>query len=209
MKSIDERKLESDPQYRYDYLAEFIGFDAEDAALIQGAAPYLGPIIPELVDRTYARLLAYDATARHFLPRQQGYDGPTPADLSALTAGHPQLQFRKEHLARYFLQLIGRSYDAKMVLYLDMVGKIHTSAAGNAEIQVPLVQMNALMGLLSDLLAETITGFPLDPPTITRTQRAFQKLLWIQNDFITRHYAVPSDADGCVRSSGATGVPRG
>ncbi len=189
MQTIDEARLETDPQYRYAYLAEFIGFGPDEAALIQGAAPYLGPVIGELVERTYAKLLTYDATARHFVPRQAGYDGPAPANLAELTASHPQLQFRKEHLSRYFLQLIGRSYDAKMVLYLDMVGKIHTPAAGNSEIIVPLVQMNALMGLMSDLLAETIATFPLDPATLAKTQRAFQKLLWIQNDFIGRHYA--------------------
>jgi hypothetical protein len=189
MKTIDEARLETDPQYRYEYVAEFIGFGPEDAALIQGAAPYLGPQIPLLVDLTYARLLQYNATARHFLPRQAGYDGPTPQDLSALTATHPQIAFRKEHLARYFQQILGRSYDAKMVLYLDMVGKIHTPAAGNAEIDVPLVQMNALMGLLADILATTLAELPLDTTTLARTQRAFQKLLWVQNDFISRHYA--------------------
>ena len=29
MQTIDEDRLESDPTYRYEYLAEFIGFDAE------------------------------------------------------------------------------------------------------------------------------------------------------------------------------------
>lgn len=188
MQSIDEARLETDAQYRYVYLTDFIGFGPEDVALIQGAAPYLGPIVGELVERTYSKLLSFDSTARHFVPRQAGYDGPAPTNIAELTASHPQLQFRKEHLSRYFLQLIGRSYDPKMVLYLDMVGKIHTPAAGNSEIDVPLVQMNALMGLLADILAETIATFPLDPATQMRTLRAFQKLLWIQNDFISRHY---------------------
>jgi midasin (ATPase involved in ribosome maturation) len=86
------------------------------------------------------------------------------------------------------MQLIGRSYDAKMVKYLDMVGKIHTPRAGNKQIDIPLVQMNALMGLLSDMLLDAIAESPLDRTTALRTQRAFNKLLWIQNDFITRHY---------------------
>ena len=78
--------------------------------------------------------------------------------------------------------------DVRLVPYLDMVGKIHTARAGNPEIEVPLVQMNALMGFLSDVIAETIAGLPLDPPAALRTMRAFQKFLWIQNDFITRQY---------------------
>ncbi len=193
MQAIDEPRLETDTQYRYDYLAEFIGFGSADAALIQGFAPHLGPRIGELVDKTYDKLLSYDATARHFVPRQHGYEGDVPGNLADLTASHPQIRFRKDHLNRYFMQLIGRSFDAKMVQYLDMVGKMHTPHAGSKGIVVPLVQMNALMGLLSDAIMEAVAESPLDSTKTLQTQRAFNKLLWIQNDFITRHYqaAVP------------------
>lgn len=191
MQQIDESKLETDLQYRYDFLADFIGFGPEEVSLIQSSAPHLGPRIPELVEQTYHKLLSYDTTARHFVPRQDGYAGDVPTDVTALSATHPQIQFRKDHLNRYFLQLIGRSYDAKMVLYLDMVGKMHTPKAGNASIDVPLLQMNALMGLLSDILMQSISEWPLDAATAMRTARAFNKLLWIQNDLINRHYLPP------------------
>ena len=194
MQTIDESKLESDPWYRYEYLAEFIGFGSDDVALIQAFAPHLGPRIGELVETTYEKLLRYDATARHFVPKQHGCDATPPVDLSQLDNTHPQIQFRKDHLNRYFMSLIGRSYDAKMVQYLDMVGKMHTAAAGNKSIVIPLVQMNALMGLLSDTLAEAIESSPLAEATKWKTQRAFNKFLWIQNDFINRHYADQADA---------------
>lgn len=188
MHLIDEPRLETDPQYRYEFLADFIGFGPEDVRLIQASAPHLGPRIPQLVEQTYQKLLAYDATARHFVPRQHGYDGPTPSDLQSLATDHPQIKFRKDHLNRYFLQLIGRAYDAKMVQYLDMVGRIHTPQAGNKEISVPLVQMNALMGVLTDVVFTSISDWPLLPEVRLRTIQAFNKLFWIQNDFITRHY---------------------
>lgn len=189
METIDEAKLEADAQYRYEYLARFIGFGPEDVRCIQAAAPHLGPRIPQLVEQTYERLLQYDATARHFVPRQHGFEGETPASVDALSDDHPQIQFRKDHLNRYFIQLIGRAYDAKMVMYLDMVGKMHTSQAGNKDVVVPLVQMNALMGVISDLLLESICTWPLPEDRLQPTVRAFNKLLWIQNDFISRHYA--------------------
>lgn len=188
MQKIDEQKLIDDPQYRYEYLTDFMGFTNEDVALIQGFAPHIGPNIPQLVEKTYEKLLSYDATARHFVPKQHGYEGDAPASLADVDTNHPQIQFRKDHLNRYFMQLIGRSYDAKMVQYLDMVGKIHTTKAGSKEIDVPLVQMNALMGQLSDVLIEAISNSPIDQATAFKTIRAFNKLLWIQNDFIQRHY---------------------
>jgi len=188
MQTIDESKLETDIQYRYEYLAEFIGFGPDEAATIQAFAPHLGPRITELVEKTYTRLLSYDATARHFLQKQHGCEGNLPEDLSDLDANHPQVKFRKDHLNRYFMQLIGRSYDAKMVQYLDMVGKIHTPGAGNQQINVPLIQMNALIALLSDMLMEAIFESPLNGEKAVETQRAFNKFMWIQNDFVTRHY---------------------
>lgn len=194
MKSIDETRLENDVEYRFRYLAEFIGFGEEDVAAIHESAMYLGPLVPELVEKTYEKLLSYDATARHFLPRQHGYEGALPVNLAALSQQTAQVRFRKDHLTRYFLHLLGRAYDAKMAVYLDMAGKIHTAKAGNDEIQVPLVQMNALMGLLADTLTVTITRLGLDPEATVRTLRAFQKLLWIQNDLINRHYQAESDA---------------
>ena len=193
MQKIDESRLETDLQYRYDFLTEFIGFGPEDSALIQAFAPHLGPRIGELVESTYTKLLEFDATARHFVPKQHGYEGDTPTDLSDLGSNHPQIQFRKDHLNRYFMQLIGRSYDAKMVLYLDTVGKIHTAEAGSDQINVPLVQMNVLMGFMSDLLISLISESPLDSKTSTKTIRAFTKLLWIQNDLINRHYVHDPD----------------
>ncbi|MCA9194061.1 MAG: protoglobin family protein [Planctomycetales bacterium] len=194
MQSIDEQRLEADVQYRFEYLANFIGFSSEDVSRIHAFAPHLGPRIPELVDRTYDKLLGYDATARHFVPRQFGFEGETPASLADLTAQSPQIRFRKDHLNRYFMSLIGRSYDAKMVQYLDMVGKIHTPRAGNKEIAVPLIQMNVLMGLLSDVLMQAVSAAPLDDVQRMETLRAFNKLLWIQNDFVTRHYCETVEA---------------
>lgn len=188
MTHIDEPRLESDLGYRFGYVAGFIGFGPDDDAAVHAAASLLAPLVPTLVDAVYTRLIQQDATWRHFLPRQAGYDGETPLTLDKLTMDHPQIQFRKQHLARYLVALVTKPYDGKMVEYLDMVGKIHTPKAGNKEINVPLVQMNALMGFVSDALTATILGLGLPRDTEVKTLRAFGKLLWIQNDLIARHY---------------------
>lgn len=189
MKTIDEPRLESELGYRFQYVAEFMGFGEDDIAAIHGAAEHLAPLVPGLVDAVYEKLFTYDATKRHFVPRQSGYEGEVPESLANLTVDHPMIQFRKQHLGRYLVALVSRPYDEKMLAYLDMVGKIHTPKAGSAELDVPLVQMNALMGFVSDALLATIAGLGLDRETELRTLRAFNKLLWLQNDLIVRHYA--------------------
>jgi hypothetical protein len=188
MKHIDENRLEKDLGYRFQYLTEFMEFGADDVAFIHRAAAYLAPLVPQLVDAVYVKLFRFDATKRHFLPRHFGYEGSLSNDMEALTLDHEQIQFRKAHLAKYLKRLVTGDYDSKMVAYLDFVGKIHTPKAGSKELSVPLVQMNALMGFVSDVLLTTILNSPLDSRTKIGTVRAFNRLLWLQNDLVVRHY---------------------
>jgi hypothetical protein len=188
MRQIDEQQLESDLGYRFGYLTEFMGFGEDDIAAIHGSAAHLAPIVPALVDAVYEKLFSYDATKRHFVPRQSGYEGDIPESLDALQMDHEMIEFRKQHLGRYLERLVTKPYDGNMLNYLDLVGKMHTPRAGSKDLNVPLVQMNALMGFVSDALMATIIGLGLDAETTSRTLRAFNKLLWLQNDLITRHY---------------------
>jgi hypothetical protein len=180
LKHIHEKRLEQDLHYRFGNLAGFMGFGPEDVEAIQAAAPHLAPLVPGLVDAVYVKLFGYDATKRHFVPRQSGYEGEVPADLDSLTLDRDQVRFRKAHLATYLKRLVTEAYDGKMVGYLDFVGKMHTPKAGSKELHVPLVQMNALMGFVSDALLATILGLDLDEETKVRMARAFNKLLWLQ-----------------------------
>ena len=188
MTHIDEPRLESDLGYRFDYVSKFIGFGPDDVAAVHATAPKLVPLVPALVDAVYDKLIRQDATWRHFLPRQHGYEGAVPLTLETLTMDHPQIAFRKQHLGRYLAALVTKPYDGKMVEYLDMVEKIHTPKAGSKAIDVPLVQMNALLGFVADALTATILGLGLDRAAEVKTLRAFDKLLWVQNDLIARHY---------------------
>ena len=194
MKNIDEQKLESDLGYRFGYVTEFIGFGEDDIAAIHGSAAHLAPIVPQLVDAVYEKLFLYDATRRHFVPRQSGYEGDVPENIETLQMDHEMIEFRKQHLGRYLERLVTKPYDGNMLNYLDQVGKMHTPKAGSKELDVPLVQMNALMGFVSDALIDTILSLDLDTENSNQTVRAFNKLLWLQNDLITRHYQINGTA---------------
>lgn len=188
MTHIDESRLEQDLAHRFSYLAGFVGFGEADVRAIHGSAELLAPRVEGLVDAVYEKLFSYDATKRHFLRRQHGYIGELPEGLGAPAVDHPMIRFRKQHLAAYLTRLVTQPYDARMVGHLDFVGKIHTPLAGNPELDVLLVQMNALMGFVSDALTATILDLGLDRDAEVATLRAFNKLLWLQNDLITRHY---------------------
>src|SRR4051812_26257596 len=108
MRHIDEARLETDPGYRFNYLAGFIGFSERDVEAIHAAAAGLAPLVPGLVDAVYDKLQRYDATWRHFAPRQSGFEGEVPASAADLGMDHAQIQFRKAHLGRYLSGLVSR-----------------------------------------------------------------------------------------------------
>ena len=177
MQQIDETRLEEDLPYRFEYLIDFMGFGPEDVEAIHASANHLAPNVPSLVDAVYDKLFSYNATKRHFVPRQSGYEGAVPSSLDELEMDHEMIEYRKQHLARYLERLVTRPYDGDMVKYLDFVGKMHTPRAGSKDLVVPLVQMNALMGFVADALMQTIFGLGLERETEVRTVRAFNKLL--------------------------------
>lgn len=189
MQKIDEGRLEQDLDYRFGYLAGFLEFTESDIKAIHAAAGLVAPEVPKLVDAVYDKLSQYDATWRHFVPRQHGYEGPVAESIDTLSMTDEVIEFRKQHLARYLQALVTREYNAKFVSYLNMVGAMHTPAKGNKSLDVPLVQMNALLGFVADALIATICDFDLDAETKAKTVRAFSKLLWLQNDPVNRHYA--------------------
>jgi hypothetical protein len=206
MQQIDEARLETDLDYRFRYVAGFMGFDQKDIDTILGAAPLLAPLVPGLVDAVYDKLHGYTSTWRHFVPRQFGYEGPLPTKLEDLGMDHPQIKFRKQHLARYLERLVTGPYDGKMVQYLNFVGGIHTPDMGNPQIDVPLVQMNALMGFVADAVNAAIFALDIPCPAKQAAIRAFSKLLWIQNDLITKHYAAPRELPEDAAASAAAAL---
>ncbi len=103
---IDETRLETDNAYRFAYVSEFMEFGAEDIAAIHAVAAYLGPLVPSLVDAVYDKLFSYDATKRHFIAKQSGYEGPIPENIDSLGQDHPVVIFRKQHLGRYLTRLV-------------------------------------------------------------------------------------------------------
>jgi hypothetical protein len=205
MEKLDEQRLELDLAYRYEFLKNFIGFGDEDVAAIRKVLAELVVLMPEIVKEQYHKLLAYDATARHFVERQHGCVSSPPESLADLSAEHGQVKFRMDHMQSYLLQLIGHPFDSKIAVLFDAVGKMHTPKTGNPRINVPLVQMNAFMGMLADLLTERLLALNTDYDTKINCLRAFQRILWMQNDFITRHYAA-ADIQSLMRMVPLFGV---
>ena len=186
-RQVDEQRLERDLPYRVAYLTEFMGMTEDDWNAIHESGKYLAPVVDSLVDTVYDHLFRYEATWRHFRKPGSGFKEPVNGDIETLD--HPYIQFRKDRLRSYLVRLVSGVYDDKFALYIDWAGKLHTSKAGSPQIEVPLVQMNALLGFVSAAVISTLWNLIEDDEPRRRTIEAWNKLLWVQNDLITRHYA--------------------
>ncbi|TFK18597.1 hypothetical protein FA15DRAFT_660582, partial [Coprinopsis marcescibilis] len=102
----------------------------------------------------------------------------------------------KDFLARYLVKLVTLDY-AKMSSweYLDKVGLMHTGQMGFAHrggkppLRVEYMHCAILLGYVEDILINAVLTNPdLDISTKNTVMRAFNKIIWIQNDLFARHY---------------------
>ncbi|GLB43772.1 putative protoglobin [Lyophyllum shimeji] len=195
MQHIDPASLQDLPS-RIRYLRDFIEFTHEDAAALRAAKPIVAPLVPTVVDMVYAKLFSFDITANAFLPRQTGYAGEVPMRLEDLTHDHPMIKFRKDFLSGYLVKLVSMDYEKDSSWeYLDKVGLMHTGAAGFAHrakkpgLRVEYMHCAILLGYVEEILIATITAhLDLDLEAKQAVLRAFNKIIWIQNDLFARHY---------------------
>ncbi|KAG6809596.1 hypothetical protein H0H92_015616 [Tricholoma furcatifolium] len=195
MQHIDPTSLNHLPA-RIAYLRDFIGFSADDAAVLHAAKPVVAPLVPAVLEAVYEKLLSFDVTAQAFVPRQTGYTGETPTRLEDLNQDHPMIKFRKDFLAGYLVKLVTMDYESDASWeYLDKVAIMHTGVAGFAHrakkpgLRVEYIHCAALLGFVEDVLLNVVVSHPdLDVETKVAVTRAVNKLLWIQNDLFARHY---------------------
>ncbi|KAF8079358.1 Protoglobin-domain-containing protein [Lyophyllum atratum] len=195
MQHIDPASLSHLPT-RIQYLRDFINFTPSDARTLHSSKPIIAPLVPLVVDTVYTKLLSFSITSQAFLPRQTGYSGSAPTRLEDLGQEHPQIKFRKDFLKGYLVKLVTMDYEEEGSWeYLDRVGVMHTGVDGFAHrakkpgLRVELIHAAILLGYVEDILIEAVMGHPdLDLETKQAVLRAFNKLLWIQNDLFARHY---------------------
>jgi len=215
MQEVPPSSLNSLPS-RVSYLKSFLSFTSDDGAALRASAPLVAPLVPSILDAVYTKLLSYDITAKAFVPCQPGYQGVVPRDALELNLDHPQIVHRKDFLKRYLVKLVSNedwSDDSKFWEYLDTVGVMHTGVPGfkhrekRPELRVEYIHMGLLLGYVEDVVVKAVLEMDaIDAETKERVARAFNKLLWIQNDLFARHYVVDIDAGTRPRGMEATKV---
>ena len=185
---VDETMLETDVSYRFDFVRDVIGLSEEDHDVLRKHHEALEPHLQGIVESVYKKMFEYESMKRHFLPRHSGFDGNVPASINELKFDHEQTEFRKSKLKEYYIKLCTAEWDETFALLLDVVGHMHTPRQGNANLQVPIVQIATLMGFMNDLFLNQIWELDLSAKSQIALQRAYTKLFWVQNSMFIQHW---------------------
>jgi hypothetical protein len=197
---------------RVTYLSSFLDLGPSDTEALLASAPLIAPLVPAVLDAVYTKLLSYDITAQAFVAKNTDYEGEVVKNVAELTLEHPQIALRKDFLKNYLVKLVTTkdlSPDSKFWVYLNNVGIMHTGHPGfkhrekRPDLRVEYIHMGALLGYVVDIVVGAVmTMDEVDNVMKSRVIRALNKVIWIQNDLMARHY-IEGDGVG-VKSGEAT-----
>ena len=117
----------------FNYIAEFVGFNDEDAATIRETRFVVEKYIPSIVAGFYSQLLRFPSTRKLF----QKKDG---------TIDMEYLQLRMQHQANFWRRAAAGKYDEDFARFVDYVSRAHTSKGADPKIYV---QERYVIGMVS------------------------------------------------------------
>ncbi|KAL2075747.1 hypothetical protein VTL71DRAFT_690 [Oculimacula yallundae] len=195
----------SDLPSRISYLSDFLSLTPLDNEALLAAKPLIAPLIPTILDAVYNKLLSFDITAKAFVPKNTDYEGELVKNVQELTLEHPQIAMRKDFLKNYLVKLVSTTDltpTSPFWVYLNNVGIMHTGLPGfkhranRPELRVEYIHMGALLGYVVDIVVGAVMGMDvIDNEMKGRVIRAFNKVVWIQNDLMARHYLAEGDGE--------------
>lgn len=173
--TIDEERLVSDHDYRWEHAKEVVGFTEKDWDTLQATEPYLRGQLRDIVEHLYEEFMKYEPTARFYLNEDGSLDEES-----------------YEHRVHGFVLWLERVFDwpedEKYIKYLKDVGEIHTEHLGFEEMVVNPFYMGPTFSILfediSDILAKNID----DPEQLATALNAWQKFFRLQESHIRNAY---------------------
>lgn len=178
MKHVDVAAIRQDPEQRFAFLADFVGFEARDWEALRESVPVLASRLPQLLDRLYAHLLSFDDARSAFLGASGELD---PAYVT----------LRQEHLTEWFLETTGSSGDwQRFPHYLAGVARAHTARGGDPRRRVPPRYMVGLVGFLQAALVDLcFECLPSETARARRYATAWTRMLAIQLELFLKEMA--------------------
>jgi len=132
-------------QQAWSHMETFVGLTEREREAMLRSVPVIAAAVPELLDAIYEHLVSFDET-RKILTRSRG----------------PELQRyledRKDHLAEWFVMILGEPDRKRMIQFLRGVALVHTARTGDPTRIVPPRYMLGLTGFLQARVTMVLVG---------------------------------------------------
>ena len=151
------------PHVRFATAAAAAGLTAADRKRIRLSRRFIAPLMPALIAEVGDWLLRSPGTRRHF-----EHDGPADPERVA------------QHLATWLTTLFDVVATDRLPAWLAWTGPVHTRAAGDPRVRVPLDQINALLDVLGDLIQRSIQSSAVPEAHKTAAVESWARLLAVQ-----------------------------
>jgi nitrite reductase/ring-hydroxylating ferredoxin subunit/hemoglobin-like flavoprotein len=166
------------------YMAEFVGFTADDAKLIRQTKPFIAIHIPDIVAAFYEKVLRYPPTRRLFLKKDGSLD-------------REYLQLRMSHLTNFWLRTADGVFDDTFARYIDYVGRAHTSHGADPSIYIAeryvIGQVGFIQHAISEALAKELRQ--MDTELAANALEAWDKLMMVILEMLARAYGTEREIE--------------
>lgn len=164
------------------YMAEFIGFTADEAAAVRRTKPALERHLPRIMTDFYAQLLRYPPTRALFL----GPDGGVDQDY---------VELRMRHQVNFWLRTADAVLDDDYGRYVDFVGRAHTARGADPSIYVAERYVIGMVGFVQHAISKALMAELDDGPDADLALEAWDKLNMVILEVLARAYGHERSAE--------------
>jgi hemoglobin-like flavoprotein len=164
------------------YMAEYVGFTAEDARIIRQTKPVIVKHMSRIIGEFYEKVLRYPPTRKHFLKR----DG---------TVDQEYLELRMRHQANFWLRTTEGVFDDDYASYVDYVGRAHTSRGADPHIYIAERYVIGQVGFLQHAISEAINQEYAGEDFAFIATEAWDKLMMVLLELLARAYEHEREAE--------------
>jgi nitrite reductase/ring-hydroxylating ferredoxin subunit/hemoglobin-like flavoprotein len=173
-----------DSERYFQYMAQFVDFNSEDAETIRQTKPIVEKHLAELVTKFYSHLLRHPPTRKFFLKKDGSID-------------QPYVEMRMRHLTNFWLHAASGVYDGGFAGYVDYVGRAHTSHGADPRIYVAERYVIGQVGFMQSAITEAISKElrHVDEAFEIRAVEAWGKLMMVVLEMLSRAYGNEREAE--------------
>lgn len=174
----------SEPGRYFRYMADFVGFTAQDEQAIIASKPLLEKHLPQIVTEFYDHLLRYPPTRKFFLKKDGSLD-------------EAYLQLRMRHNANFWRRTAQGNYDDEYAGYIAYVGRAHTTHGADPTIYIPERYVIGQVGFVQHAIGEALQQelHNKDEEFEHRVMEAWDKLLMVVLEILARAYSSEREAE--------------